>query len=569
MAEPLLSIVRVFDAVDDHWVQRGSKIQGNPLTALGSVVAVASKPASVLARLSGLTPVYVAAYDAVGSIVRVFSWGPRDSNWVELPMIPVPPSSDIELHVGVNGIDALDGNLTVLVETGDILTLYTGALSNFTAWQVTDFGNATLSALSVDGGILAIVEGNRTLSVSQLFLSSRTDTFALPGFADTDVILGLSVYFSISPFHHTTGLGIVTGKNSTGKVQEVTVGFYEIILSQGRLLANGPVVTTSMQDVAGVLFSSDGASLMVVDTVGTAYTLHSMTFNPDESQLTAFAPLRTVTIPSSPASALVPGFNSLQVSLSDLGERIVDGTSGMANLYSVRKMCTNPNTTSFVLSTTTSYSTGWWSLHSHENFNGFVILRVLGECRYCTDGTSTMTFFSLLSEEVCVPKIWEGCLALYYTGVFQVPTSGFATIIVDGEQVVFLGSVEGPYDGRQIFYSDGPQCVYEETKCQRRGDGHFAFAFNTTDMTAPIVWSLASSTYSDAGTIQQARVGDSLLELCIPENSCYTFTAGANTLSVTNTNSVWGAFGLFFRGTTVEKGTLQLGSSVAVSFGQC
>ena len=570
MAEPLLSTVRVFDAVDDHWVQRGSRIQGNPLTALGSVVAIASKPASVVARISGQTPAYVAAYDPIGSLVRVFSWGPRDSDWIELPKISIPPTTDIQLRVGVNGIDQLNGNLTVLVEADDVLTMYTGPLLNFSAWQVTDFGNSTLSALSVDGGIIAKVEGNRTVTISQLFLNSRTDTFALPGFADTDVILGLSVYFSVSPFLHTIGLGIVTGRNTTGKVQEVTVGFYEISLSEGRLLANGPIVTTAMQDVAGVLFSSDGASLMVVDNVGSAYSLHAMTFKPEVSQLTAFAAVRTATIPSSPAARLIPGFSSLQVSLSDRGGTIVDGTSGLANLYSVREVCTDPNTTSFVLSTTTSYGTGWWSLHTHENFNGFVVLRTLGECRYCTDGTSRFSFFSLLSEEVCVPRIWRGCLAIFYIGQFQVPTSGFAAIMIDGETVDFLGSVEGPYHDSQTFYNAGrPQCVYEQKQCQRMGDGHFAFAFNTTDIATPIIWSLTSNTYSDSGTIQQARLGDSILELCIPENSCYTFMAGANTFSATNTNTTWGTFGLFFRGNAVERGALQLGSNLTVSLGQC
>ena len=203
-AEPAIATVRLFDQVDNTWVQRGATLRGERMSRYGYHMSLFTPPGSVANYRVGKIPVILAiASDGPNGVsVEVFRWKKSDVDWQYKGKVEICAD-----HCGVKidsvHIGSKDGKVTLAIHLTDhSLLVYYKELSNFATndWVLGATANSTFAYLTEDGRGLAFVDG-------------KDETFSLyHGRLNVDVRIKspLVLNGSVGNFAHTNYSKMVT-----------------------------------------------------------------------------------------------------------------------------------------------------------------------------------------------------------------------------------------------------------------------------------------------------------------------------------------------------------------------
>ena len=294
LAEPLISVVRVFDLVGSIWVQRGRTLVGTG--SFGKHVAISTPPATVLNGATVRIPMLLVVWSATPSNLRMFRWSTLSVDWAEeqvheysgrgvtrlelaSDLMNVPRGNDasstqllIDTPPPVS-LEIRQGRETVHARGDPMVEIYEGSGTPRTA--LTGTYPSSMGALSGNGNFLVRTNstGGPRIILSDLWKNETSD-IDLPGVTTQDEIIGIGLVVidqaidsSRGIEYGELGLSIVvsTGRDDSG-TQRLAIRYYAWERANTTRTLSTRAVEETKMNVTRVVFSSDGLSLLLVST---------------------------------------------------------------------------------------------------------------------------------------------------------------------------------------------------------------------------------------------------------------------------------------------------------------
>ena len=580
LAEPGISLVRVFDLVGSSWIQRGRTLHEPSCFEFGRHVALSTSPATIINGVTTKIPIILAISGGCGSI-QVFRWLGSTVDWTEdprgeanfvwlthmglgsflanVPMLPFPWTSqlltdEVAPYTFVDGVWGPSSDPTIAI--------YEGSDAG-NAFLRTSTYNSSVGSLSQNGHFLARTDakGGPRITVSDL-LSKETREVDVPGITTQDEIIAMGfvtinqTYLSAS-WYEELGLSVVvsTGRNNTG-TQMVAIRYYTMKMANQTTLSTKAAAETEM-NVTRVVFASDGLSLLLVSAQDGIVSSRPFVLGGTRTHWLQPADMVSqATFPYAPLDHVVVGL-PVSISSGNGRTRVVDGSSGTVQVMEAAAMCSSDEIEfRLVVAFEDFPALISWSIFEYGSYHGYFFSRnVIRKCDKCYHSQSMG--WSTVLEELCLPKPLPNCFALELNAVFFSNSNGFAAYLTDNGNVTLLGSDRG-LDVAGFYYPNEDGCEADVVPPDCPFPLVIGHKFNHIHMQVQLTGPWGS---------REAKISKwDVTVFCLPSPDCTTLTMTVDN-SHTAAEAYGGDFGVFFNGTQIFDSEWRLGMDDSISFG--
>ena len=568
VGEPSLGIARVFDLVGAEWIQRGSELRGAPGSGFGRILSIASPPGDVLSGPGRANiPLFVAGGEESTGTIRVFEW---NSAWVEGPSVMIESSENSRSSAGLHpayridiGFDFTTDKIfgpklvSLLVDNGPSTFLFERRLEAPTWSVVLDKSPSQVSTLSADGSLAAVTGDGRDIELFHIqlnsFLAAGSNASSTSNQTSTAShvhyswrvqlppqfeVLRMKVH-SVKAFGNTqpvnsllytfAEVGVIVVMKGISSPKATKVGYYTFNQSSLDLILMNTLEAPS--NVTDAVFSSDGTSVALVYASEERVTYETVRLDRSKSAWIRNAPLpaAATAMLEAPSNDLPQvGVNVAQVSISNDGTTIVDGTSGSVEASGLGyPRCAEGETTVRIsLDTNESPEAISWRLFSVGAFKGFLAMgETVDGCDSCFSGE--VYSWNVVAKEVCVPKSVVPCLGMTVSASFELPTNGFAAYVLDeGKTSLFATDSGRAVNGGTVYRPDeeGAVCPFQMPQCMNAERSPLTVGFKLTPgASVSITLKLRLPQQEDewVETFTSLSGSDVVAVGCLPSDACH------------------------------------------------